>query len=191
MKILRHRSKLRSFRSKSQKVEKPDYGPPERWQHSGRVFEQTKESDFFTARATEEHIVDILVLMRILTYHQSAAAFRLKLDFQLAGLEAAITAPYNPISAEIDEGYEVPERSPYQEAAYQRWRNALRMLGSELSDPVLATVCLDHTPMPGKVPLLQRGLDRLVDWYHLAKKETARKAANANTKASKIRAARL
>ena len=53
-----------------------DFGPPERWQHSGRLLEQTEKPGHFAARATEEHVVDVLVLRGVLDVQQSAAAFK-------------------------------------------------------------------------------------------------------------------
>ncbi|HEU0117881.1 MAG TPA: DUF6456 domain-containing protein, partial [Alphaproteobacteria bacterium] len=147
-----------------------DYGPPERWQHSGRALELTESAGVLAARATEEHIVDFMVMRRMLSAEQSTAAFKFKLDFQRAGLEACVTSSYNPNGADNrDFSRSKRERGDFEEAAYQRWRNAAQELGNRISDVVISTVCHDLLPMPGDVHLLQIGLDRLIDWYGLPK----------------------
>lgn len=142
-----------------------DYGTPERWQHSGRVLEMTEKAGILAARVTEEHIVDVLVLRGLLNKEQSDAAFRLKLDFQRAGLAANTTSRYNPERSKSDHFRGERERSDAEEAAYQRWRNAVRELGLHLSCAVIATVCHDETPRSGDLPFLQMGLDQLASWY--------------------------
>lgn len=148
-----------------------DYGPPERWQHSGRVMHMTERAGILAARVTEEHVIDTMVLRGLLDRSQSDAAFRLKQDFQRAGLAVNTTSRYTPERGAPDYFRGMRERSDAEEAAYQRWRNAVREMGLGLSCAVIATVCHDDTPTPGDVPLLQQGLDRLVDWYKLPKVE--------------------
>lgn len=148
-----------------------DYGPPERWQHSGRVLEMTERAGILAARVTEEHVIDVMVLRGLLDRTQSEAAFRLKLDFQRAGLAANTISRYNPERGKTDYFRGARERTDAEEAAYQRWRNAVRELGLDLSCAVIATVCHDEAPKPDDVPLLQKGLDQLTRWYKLPKKE--------------------
>ena len=150
------------FRKKSAS----DYGTAERWQHSGRVLEVTERAGILAARATEEHVIDALVLRGLLTRTQSEAAFRLKLDFQRAGLAASVTSRYSP-ERNSQPAKRERERSDGEEAAYQRWRNAVRELGLGFSCAVIATVCHDETPRGGDMPLLQKGLDQLIDWYKI------------------------
>jgi hypothetical protein len=158
------------FRKKSRKkFEKADHGTPERWQHSGRVLEITEHRGILAARAIEEHVIDALVMRGLIDQSQSDAAFRLKLDFQRAGLAASVTSRYSPDPHKTDYFHGRRERSDAEEAAYRRWRHAVRELGLDLSCAVIATVCHDETPAPDDVPLLQKGLDQLVDWYNLRK----------------------
>jgi len=154
------------FRKKS---DHSDYGPPERWQHSGRTLEITERRGILAARALEEHVIDSLVLRGILDQSQSDAAFRLKLDFQRAGLAANTTARYNPERNQTNYFRGERDRSDAEEAAYRRWRHAVRELGLDLSCAVIATVCHDEAPTEHDVPLLQKGLDQLIDWYRLVK----------------------
>lgn len=146
-----------------------DYGPPERWQHSARVLQLTEKAGVLVARATEEHIIDIMVIRGIVTAVQSEAAFKFKLDFHKAGMEARVTGRYNAERSSRDYFRPKPDRNDYQEAAYQRWYNAARHLGLGLSNVVITTVCHDKLPMPRNIELLQEGLEKLVDFYRLAK----------------------
>jgi hypothetical protein len=95
------------------------------------------------------------------------AAFRFKLDYQRAALEARLTGRYNPASGARDFFANIHERSDGEEAAYQRWRNAVRELGIVLSGIVISVVCHDLMPAPRDIPRLQKGLDKLADWYGL------------------------
>jgi hypothetical protein len=148
-----------------------DYGPSERWQHSGRVMELTERAGILAARATEEHLIDTLVLKGVLDQTQSDAAFRLKMDFQRAGLAASVTSRYSPVTGSSDHFQGKRDRSDAEEAAYRRWRHAVRELGLDLSCAVVATVCHDEAPRHADVPLLQKGLDQLIDWYGMAKEK--------------------
>lgn len=146
----------------------PDYGTPERWQHSGRIMQVTAQAGILAARAMEEHIIDVMVLRGLLDENQSAAAFRLKLDFQRAGLAANTTSRYTPNTGK-KESFRQRERTDTEEIAYRRWRNAVRELDLGLSSAVIATVCHDQTPSSTDLHLVQKGLDQLIDWYKIPK----------------------
>ena len=75
-----------------------DHGTQERWQHSGRTLEPTERQGVLAAKATEEHIIDTLVMRGVITARQREAAFRFKLDYQSAALTAHVTSSYNPLS---------------------------------------------------------------------------------------------
>lgn len=152
-----------------------DYGTPERWQHSGKTMVMTEHAGILAVRATEEHVIDVMVLKGILDQSQSNAAFRLKLDFHRAGLAVNTVSRYNPIGGKSDFFRGVRERSDSEEAAYRRWRSAVRELGLDLSCAVIATVCHDETPAPADLPLLQKGLDQLAEWYKLRRADEKKK----------------
>jgi hypothetical protein len=145
-----------------------DYGTNERWQHSGRMLEPTERRGILAARATEEHIIDIMVVRGILTPRQREAAFRFKLDYQSAALTVHVTSSYNPLSGGGDYAAGGRERSDAEEAAYQRWRNAVRALGLRFSGIVITAACHDLLPGPRDLILLQSGLERLAGLYRLA-----------------------
>ncbi len=156
----------RRFRRKS---DVSDYGPAERWQHSGRVLELTERAGVLAARVTEEHIVDVMVTKKLLTKSQSDAAFKFKLDFQRAAMAVQVTGRYNPVRSNKDPFRGERERSDFEEAAYRRWRHAVRELGLGLGSVVITTVCHDLPPKADEIAVLQRGLEKLADWYKLPK----------------------
>ncbi|HUY68241.1 MAG TPA: DUF6456 domain-containing protein [Alphaproteobacteria bacterium] len=150
-----------------------DHGTRERWQHSGRTLETTERAGVLAARASEEHVVDVLVLRGILRPGQRAAALKFKGDYQRAAIEGRLTGCYDATRAIGDHLYRGRERSDFEEAAYRRWRNAVRALGQLLSGTVISIVCHDRAPGPRDVPRLTSGLDRLADWYGLPNDEPA------------------
>lgn len=147
-----------------------DYGTPERWQHTVRLLQVTDTAGILAARALEEHIVDMLVTRGVLDAAQREAAFKFKHDYHLAQLGARVTSRYSPATASKDYFRPAPERSDLEEAAYVRWRHAVKTLGLGLSNIVITTVCHDLAPPARNVKMLQDGLTKLVDWYRLQKK---------------------
>ena len=84
----------RRFRRTAQSA--ADHGTNGRWQHFGRTLELTEQAGMLVARATEEHIIGRLVLMRLFGKSAHDAAFKFKLDYQRATLEARLSSRYNP-----------------------------------------------------------------------------------------------
>ena len=146
-----------------------DYGTPERWQHSGRTLELTDRAGILAARATEEHVLDSLVLCGLLDDSQRAAGLKLRLDYQRAALAAPVTSQYSPVGGRAAGMQPGRERNELEEMAYRRWRHALKELGIVLARPVLVTVCHDEWPQPGEIRLLQQGLEKLAKIYGLTK----------------------
>ncbi|MDR3425335.1 MAG: DUF6456 domain-containing protein [Alphaproteobacteria bacterium] len=147
-----------------------DHGTPERWQHSGRALELTDSAGVLAARATEEHILDVLAMKRLLSQLQVEAGLRLKADYHAAAIAAHVTGSYSGAARARDFFYAAPERTDAQEAAYRRWKKAVCELGQPYSHAVIATVCHDEAPLPRDLPALQDGLEKLVAWYKMGGK---------------------
>jgi hypothetical protein len=156
----------RRFKKSSQHA---DYGSSFRWQHSGRTLELTEAAGVLAARATESSVIDMLAARHVLSGTETEAALKFRLDYQRAALARPVTGSYNSVSPHGDFHRE-RERSDAEEAAYQRWRNAVRKLGLHISGIAISTICFDLVPTPRDILLLQKGLERLVEWYGL--KET-------------------
>ncbi len=144
-----------------------DYGPDERWQHSRRALELTERAGIMAARATEEHLLDALVMRGVITCVQREAALRLKLDFRRAGLEERLIGSYNPSRTTFSPFGSWNERTDAEEAAYRRWRNALCAMGKDDCDPVMTIVCYDVMPDAQAINRVCAGLQKLVKWYRM------------------------
>ncbi len=147
-----------------------DFGPCERWQHSGCAFEVTDARGVVAARATEEHVLDILGLKKFLSILQIEAGLRFKADYHAAAIAKRVTGSYSGAPSARDFFRAEHERSDAEDAAYRRWRSAVREMGLRYSAAVIATVCHDELPMARNIPELQVGLDKLACWYGLTVK---------------------
>jgi len=147
-----------------------DHGPEERWQHSGRRLEITERAGVMAARAMEENIIDILALRRVISDVQREAALRFKLDFYVAGMEIRLAGSYNPAHVKLSPVGPWDERNEIEEAAYQRWRNAVRALGLKYSDAVITVACYEKLPKMERMSRLVKGLEILVEWYGMKNK---------------------
>lgn len=144
----------------------PDYGPRERWQHAGRALLPTEHAGVLAARALEECALDTLHLGGVIDALALEAGLRLKKDFHGAGMEAHVAGSYNParVSYSPFAGYD--ERDDEEEAAYQRWRHAMRAMG-RCGDSVAAVACYEQWPDVLQAMELKRGLALLIKWYRL------------------------
>ncbi|MGB4102144.1 MAG: DUF6456 domain-containing protein [Alphaproteobacteria bacterium] len=145
-----------------------DYGPRERWQHTGRALELTEQAGVLAARATEENMLDRLLLRRVIDWRGREAGLRLKVDYQAAHLENRIIASYNAARGMNAGGYQSYERSEAEEAAYGRWRRALLAVTIYERHAVLDVCCHERDIVAPALPALRRGLARLGDWYRLS-----------------------
>lgn len=166
-----------------------DHGPPERWQHSGRTLELTEQAGTLAARATEEHVVDALITRGLLEEREREAAMKFKLDYQCAGLEARLCGRYSPIRSARDFFAYGNERTDAEEAAYQRWRNAVRVLGAALADNVISIVCHDRVPAAAGLLCLQAGLKKLADWYGMPEADQRQESSDQNIQEAAARQA--
>jgi hypothetical protein len=146
---------------------RPEHGTAERWQHGARVLELTEQAGVLTARVLAEHGLDRLVLAGQLAPLAGVAGMRLRADYQAAHLATRVIASYSATRGVRQGGYTEYERSDAEEAAYRRWREAVRAVGIIDSGVVLAACCEDRLPVPTALPALQRGLARLIRWYRL------------------------
>ncbi len=164
-------SRYRRMVSTDKRLKKPcsgsDYGPLERWQHSGRCFEKTDRPGVLAAKATEEHILDVLGLQRVLSATQIEAGLKFKADYHAAAIAAHVTGSYSGMRNARDFFRMEHERSESEEAAYARWKKAVSALGLAYSATVIEVVCHDGAPLLREVSLLQEGLEKLVGWYKL------------------------
>lgn len=144
-----------------------DHGTPERWQHSGFTLELTDRAGVLAVRAMEEHVLDILTLKNQIGDSQTAAGMRLRADFLAAAIVAHVTSGYTQSASVRACFHPERQRSEKEEAAYARWRAAVKELGLDQRRAVISTVCFDESPQPRDLPSLQEGLDKLAAWYKM------------------------
>ena len=143
-----------------------DMGPSERWQHSGRALEFTESAGVFAARATEEHVLDRLVLLGMVEEKAREAGLKLHQDYVLAGLGDKVIASYSPVRS-MGGAPQRFERSDFEEAAYRRWRKALSHVEVRARDIAIHVCCLGHLPALRQLAWLVEGLGQLQKYYGL------------------------
>ena len=141
-----------------------DHGPAERWQHDGRVLELTEQAGVVAARALATHGLDVLLLRGFIDAAGCDSGLRWRADYYTAHLAERVTASY-AVTRGGGGGYQEYERTDVEEAAYQRWRVALRAIGVADSMLMLNVCCYDLMPPPTALPGLRRGLIRLARHY--------------------------
>ena len=145
-----------------------DFGPAERWQHSGRVLEPTETAGVFRVRATGACALDVLVAGGVITKDERAAALRLKRDFVAAGLAPHIIGHYDSGFTFFTVDLARYQRSDKQEAAYTSWRDAIKSLHAMIANVMVSVVCCDETPRAEQQPHLRIGMKRLLEYYRRA-----------------------
>jgi hypothetical protein len=140
-----------------------DMGPAERWQHTGRTLEYTEQAGVLAARATEEHVLDRLKWLRIIDAAEWEAGLKLQEDYADARLSGRTGASYSGMRGEAVHGEFM--RNTAQEAAYQRWRRAVRALPPSMQDCVIHTACAGMYPAPLQLAAVKCGLRKLAHHY--------------------------
>lgn len=144
-------------------------GPPELWQHTGRVWEYTETAGVFAARATEEHVLDHLLLMKLVKPEYREAGLKFHHDYMVARIEERVTASYASVRVAGRSSEARFERNDAQEAAYQRWRNALKPIPMHARDVLVHVCCVGILPRTAQLPALVTGLFHLSKYYGLVR----------------------
>lgn len=147
---------------------RPDRGPEERWNHSGRTYRLAQTRGALVACVEESHILDTLHERRLINAKERDAGYRLKADYMAAGVAQRVTSSYNPTRGHYDPFH---ERSDEQEEAYDRWRAAVKSMGLRLNGPVVSAVCYEQTPR--SVYDVKMGLAALAEHYGYTQKITS------------------
>lgn len=166
-KTIKRRSPVRSDK-RLKKSHGADMGPSERWQHTGRTWEYTDIAGVMAARASEEHVLDKLVLFHILDENARDAGLRLKEDYVDARIEDRMSASY---AGARTHGTRDPEhkflRNDKEEAAYTRWRHALKNITVMNRNSVIHVCCMGGWPPVKELGKLKAGLQELARFYKL------------------------
>lgn len=148
-------------------VETADIGPAERWQHSGRLFQQVDASGTTVAKVSTECQLDVLHEKGQVTPRMWKAGLKLRRDYIRAKVEPRTVMHYAPTAVRGKQGMTQFDRSEKEELAYKDWRIALQVVGVGLSDALVSVCCLDLKPQPRQQRDLIDALDALVRHYKL------------------------
>jgi hypothetical protein len=147
------------------KRHRADSGPPERWQHSRQSVEYTEDAGVFAARSQQEHILDRLVLLGMITEAGREAGLKLHRDYNIARVEEAVSMSFSPVRVRSGDPQRRLERSDFEEAAYRRWRLALKPLPVLSRDVVIHVACVGCWPAIEQLGKLKQGLEILARYY--------------------------
>jgi hypothetical protein len=142
-----------------------DSGPPERWQHSDRAIEFTEDAGIFAVRSLQQHVLDRLLALRLISDMGLEAGLKLHRDYHIARVEEAITMSFSAVRIHSGDPQRRLERSDVEEAAYRRWRLALKKISPDLRDAVIHTACVGCWPSLEQLGKLRDGLNRLAKYY--------------------------
>ena len=122
-----------------------DHGPEERWQHGQRELVLTRYAGVLAARALEECALDRWLMVGAISPSEHEAGLQLRRDYVAGQVPAQVTNPYSGLR--FGRGgawrHQAERRSEKAEAAYQRWRAAIRAVGPVASVVLIAVCCED------------------------------------------------
>lgn len=150
----------------------PDFGPPERWQHSARTLFVDEEDKSVAARALEECVLDSLRVAAVISPAFYTAGMKLRRDYTRAALAPRQVGKYGGTGEKLL--YRQFVHSVYEEEAYQEWRTALLAAGVHYSDLLVNVCCLGWPPARADIPRLRDGLERLYAHYRATMAATVR-----------------
>lgn len=153
---------------RQQVVALPDYGPPERWQHTARTYELTEvDGTRLAAKAAEECVLDALLLATRIDDAQHEAGMLLRKAYIRAKVEAPRTARYSAAPRQKAGTFRGFERNAREEAAYKEWRAALLAVPLHSVELVVTVCCCDIPPRAAQLPVLRETLQDLARYYRL------------------------
>jgi hypothetical protein len=152
-----------------------DFGPPERWQHSPFVLvanpHEMGGGAAQAAKALEECALDRWLKAGGLTKPEYEAGMRFRADYQHSAISLLASRVYDGVrgpSPGAAWSSPAERRSPAQEQAYKRWRQALaEVKAGEVVQAVLKVCCEDGQIGWQRRHLLQEGLQALQQHYRL------------------------
>lgn len=123
-----------------------DLGTAERWQHSRREMVLTERAGILAARALEECALDRWLAAGAITGDEHEAGLRLRTDYLKGQITLRASRVYDGVRAPSPgASWTSPaeRRDGASEAAYRRWREAVRSVGQRASLILIAVCCED------------------------------------------------
>lgn len=119
------------------------------------------------ALSTQRLVIDQLFHARLLARDEHAAALYLNQDFLSAGLAPRLVGSYCTTRGCTPGFNPHYPRTVVEEAAYQRWHEAMKAMGGFLAPIAEAAICHDRKPPPEYVAFLRVALQKLAKHYGL------------------------
>lgn len=123
-----------------------DYGTAERWQHSRRELVLTENAGIYAMRAGDECALDRWLGAGVITADEHEAGMKLRRDYHHGRVAQLAQRVYDGVRAPTPgAGWHsrAELRDDVSEAAYRRWRTAIRAMGMRLSPLLIAVCCED------------------------------------------------
>ncbi|NCC03845.1 MAG: hypothetical protein EOM37_07350 [Proteobacteria bacterium] len=117
--------------------------------------------------STQRLVIDQLLHEELLARDEHAAALYLYQDFLTAGLAPRLVGSYCTTRGCTPGFNPHYPRTVVEEAAYQRWHEAMKVMGGFLAPIAEAAICHDRRPPPEYVAFLRVAMQKLSKHYGL------------------------
>lgn len=147
-----------------------DEGTAERWQHSRREMVLTGQAGIYAMRAQDECALDRWLGAGAISSEEHAAGMKLRSDYHHGQVSMMAQRVYDGVRAPSPgASWQSPaeRRSESAEAAYRRWRAAIRAVGMRLSPLLIAVCCEDGALAWPRRGELRLALQQLQAHYHV------------------------
>ena len=152
----------------------PDYGTPERWQHSPRAYIGTEIKGVCAAQAEVECVLDKWRIVGGITQSEHEAGLKLRADYFYGQIPLRADPRYDGVRAKsVGAAWSSPaeRRSPKAEHAYQSFRRAIAHVGTRSAMILIHVCCEDGDFAWQRRDELRTALQRLEDAYKIKRQE--------------------
>lgn len=149
--------------------ESHDSGSPERWQHGGHELVLTGPEGSVALRALQECALDRWLALGAITAPEHEAGLALRRDYVVGRVSLYAQRSYDGVRGPTPgAAWQSPgeRRGDVAEAAYQRWRAAIRAVGLRAGQVLIAVCCEDGVLAWSQRESLRAGLQALIVHYH-------------------------
>jgi hypothetical protein len=126
---------------------------------------ETARAGICVVRDADESVLDVFVARGLLEPEERDAGLELRRDYEKAKLRHSVVSSYSSVRSPYNPYGSSSDRTDEEEAAYKRWREALRFAGSVCSNVLVTVACDDMYPIDDQKKFLKHGLRSLVKWY--------------------------
>lgn len=146
-----------------------DYPTAERWQHSRRQLVVLEQGHVLAVRSEDECMLDRWLGAGAISADEHAAGIRLRSDYHQGRVPMLAHQVYEGTRSATLGGWQSPgeSRSNGAEAAYRRWRHAIRAVGQRAASLLIGVCCEDGALAWTRRDELRAGLQKLQQHYSI------------------------